>query len=456
MTLPEREIDAIIGRVRQRLGDAPQHSAQDGRADRWTEVERLPGMLADTVGGDGRIVIRNARAFVSGTVMERATVVIEGRRISSVSSNPSGGPPGATVVDGRGRFLMPGIIDAHAHLSMMEHTERYPHQPKGAEPLRDGLRGHLVGSTLRRAVGMGVTTIRDVGAYGDTVLDVRQAMRYGAFIGPRLLSCARIVSPTAPGGRFFPGMYREADGPDDMRRAVREQIRAGADFLKIMSTGARSVELENPHPSQCTPTEMDAFIDEAHRQGYRAAAHCEGLGGTELAIVAGADTIEHGFYLNQRPDLLDRMAASGSILVPTLSFLHDVAEDGHWTPELIEQGEYNLDQANRTIEAAQRAGVRLALGYDSPESDLAANELLRMVEHGVGAAEALSSATQGSAMALGIDSEVGTIASGKLADLVLVDGDPIRTPSHLTEASRIHLVTRNGLPVAGRMLESSI
>ena len=251
-------------------------------------------------------------------------------------------------------------------------------------------------------------------------------------------------------------MYREADGPDDMRRAVREQIRAGADFLKIMSTGARSVELENPHPSQCTPAEMDAFIDEAHRQGYRAAAHCEGLGGTELAIVAGADTIEHGFYLNQRPDLLDRMATSGAVLVPTLSFLHDVAEDGHWTPELVEQGEYNLDQANRTIEAAKCAGVRLALGYDSPESDLAANELLRMVEHGVGAAEALQAATHGSAVALGIDTEVGTIEVGKLADLVLIDGDPIREPSHLTAASRIHLVTRNGRPVAGSLLEASV
>ena len=413
-------------------------------------------MLADTITGDGRTVIRNVRAFVSGSVTERANVVIDGMRIASVSRHGTEMADGATVIDGRGRFLMPGIIDAHAQLSMMEHTKRFPHQPKGAEPLREGIRGHLVGATLRRAVRMGVTTIRDVGAYGDTVLDVRQAMRYGAFVGPRLLSCGRIVSPTAPGGRFFPGMYREADGPDDIRRAVREQIRAGADFLKIMSTGARSVELENPHPSQCTPAEMEAFVDEAHRQGYRAAAHCEGLGGTELAIVAGADTIEHGFYLNQRPDLLDRMAANGAVLVPTLSFLHDVAEDGHWTPELVEQGEYNLDQANRTIEAAKRAGVRLALGFDSPESDLAANELLRMIEHGVDRVEALTAATHGSAIALGIDSEVGTLEPGKRADMVLLDGDPTRTPSHLTEQSRIHLVVRNGLPVAGTMLEASV
>ncbi len=456
MTLPEDQIDAIIGRVRSRLGQTDPPASTPSPASNRTEVERLPAMLADTIAGDGRVVIRNVRAFVSGSVMERASLVIDGMRIASVSRHGAEGAAGATVIDGRGRFLMPGIVDAHAHLSMMEHTKRFPHQPKGAEPLREGIRGHLVGATLRRAVRMGVTTIRDVGAYGDTVLDVRQAMRYGAFIGPRLLSCGRIVSPTAPGGRFFPGMYREADGPDDIRRAVREQVRAGADFLKIMSTGARSVELENPHPSQCTPAEMDAFIDEAHRLGYRAAAHCEGLGGTELAVMAGADTIEHGFYLNQRPDLLDRMAANGAVLVPTLSFLHDVAEDGHWTPELVEQGEYNLDQANRTIEAAKRAGVRLALGFDSPESDLAANELLRMVEHGVSTADALEAATHGGAIALGIDSEVGTLEAGKRADVVLVDGDPIGSPSHLTAPSRVHLVMRNGLPVAGAMLEASV
>src|SRR5207248_507577 len=112
---------------------------------------------------------------------------------------------------------------------------------------------------LREVLRMGITTMRDVGSMGDIVVEARQAMRYGAFHGPRILTCGRIVSPTGPGGRFFDGMYREADGPDDVRRAVREQLRYGADFVKVMTTGARTVALEDPDlaPSTWTPLLVD-------------------------------------------------------------------------------------------------------------------------------------------------------------------------------------------------------
>jgi imidazolonepropionase-like amidohydrolase len=119
--------------------------------------------------------------------------------------------------------------------------------------------------------------------------------------------------------------YREADGVDDIRRAVREQLREGADFIKVMSTGARSMELEDPDPAQLAAEEIAALVDEAHRQGYRTAAHAEGLAGTELSIRAGVDTIEHVMYLNPRPDLLDAMAHADQILVPTLSCFYGVA-----------------------------------------------------------------------------------------------------------------------------------
>jgi imidazolonepropionase-like amidohydrolase len=120
-------------------------------------------------------------------------------------------------------------------------------------------------------------------------------------------------------------MYCEVDGPDEVRKAVREQLRRGADFIKVMSTGARSVELEDPEPAQLTHSELAAAIEEAHRLGYRVAAHAEGLAGTELSIRLGVDTIEHGMYLWQRPDLLAAMAESGQILVPTLSCYYGVA-----------------------------------------------------------------------------------------------------------------------------------
>ena len=120
-------------------------------------------------------------------------------------------------------------------------------------------------------------------------------------------------------------MYREADGPDEVRRAVREQLRHGADFVKVMTTGARSVELEDPNPAQLPRDEMETLVEEAHRLGYRVAAHAEGLAGTELAVEAGIDTIEHGMYLNEGPDLLERMAEQGQVLVPTLSCFYGVA-----------------------------------------------------------------------------------------------------------------------------------
>ena len=121
-------------------------------------------------------------------------------------------------------------------------------------------------------------------------------------------------------------MYREADGPWEMRKAVREQIRDGADFIKIMATGARSVEREDPEPAQMTREEVAAVVDEAHRMGFRVAAHAEGLGGARIAVEEGVDTIEHGLSLHRAPELLDRMAEHGIVLVPTLSTFHDLAE----------------------------------------------------------------------------------------------------------------------------------
>src|SRR5262249_61288660 len=126
---------------------------------------------------------------------------------------------------------------------------------------------------LREFVRMGAPTIRFTGAQGQGPQEARQAMRYGAFAGPRLLTCGKIISATAPGGRFYGMMYREADGPDDMRRAAREQIRAGADFVKIMTTGARSNAMQDPEPLQLTADQLSAVAEEAHRMGYRLSAH---------------------------------------------------------------------------------------------------------------------------------------------------------------------------------------
>lgn len=425
---------------------------------------RLASLLAGPAPRAGRLWLTNARVFdaTGAAACSGAGVLIEDGVITRVGSAVDGVPGGADVIDLAGRTLMPGLIDAHAHL-----LAEVPAPAQGAEPPWPGVAAHFLAAGLRESLRMGITTLRDVGSYGDSVVSARQAMRYGAFRGPRLLTCGRIISASSPGGRFFDGMYREADGPDEVRKAVREQVRRGADFVKVMSTGARSVELEDPNPAQMSREEIAALVEEAHRLGYRVAAHAEGLAGTELSIRAGVDTVEHGMYLAQRPDLLDAMAAAGQVLVPTLSCFYGVAglseppgidpsqpQSSRWTPQLVELARFNLDQADRTLKAARAAGVPIALGHDWQPFANAGIELVRMVHHGLRPHEALMAATAGGARALGLDQQLGTIEADKLADLLVVDADPLTAPAALSDRDRIWLVLQLGEPVAGAALEA--
>jgi imidazolonepropionase-like amidohydrolase len=423
--------------------------------------QRRPSLLAAPPLATGLLWLTGGRLFDGRAVREAAGVLVSDGRIKRVGLAGDAAPDGARIVDLAGRTLMPGLIDAHVHLKAPALEPVH-----GAEPLWPQTPGLFVASALTRLLRMGFTTVRDVGSYGDEVVAARQAMRYGAFRGPRVLTCGQIVSATAPGHRFFAGMYREADGVDDIRRAVRQQLRKGADFIKVMSTGARSVELEDPDPAQLTAEEIGALVDESHRLGYRTAAHAEGLAGTELSIRAGIDTIEHGMYLNQRPDLLEAMAEADQILVPTLSCFYGVAgpaanrsiEDQAarsetWLPLLADLAEYNLEQAGLTLQAARDAGVTIALGFDWAPLGTNALELVRMVRHGLTPLQALTAATAGGAQALGLSDQVGTIEPGKLADMVVVDGDPVQEPELLMDAERIWLVLQLGEPVAGAALE---
>jgi len=164
------------------------------------------------------------------------------------SSDPV--PEGARTVDLAGRMLIPGLINIHIHVQ-----GRRPQPDHGAEPLLAGTPAHFLQARLRDTLRMGVTMLRNVGSQALEPQEARQAMRYGAFRGPRLLTCGLIISATSPGGRFYGAMYREADGPDEVRKAVREQLRDGADFIKVMTTGARSNELEDPsRPSSPIPS----------------------------------------------------------------------------------------------------------------------------------------------------------------------------------------------------------
>ena len=386
----------------------------------------------------------------AGAATERRALTIEEGLVASIDAAEGPAPDGSR--DLGGATVLPGLIDAHCHV--LSETDRSP--GFGPPPLlhgeapRPAALGHYVlAASGALIVRSGFTTVRDVGSFDDEASALKLAVDLGVVPGPRILTCGRIVSATAPGGVLFGSMYREADGPWEMRKAVREQIRRGADYIKFMATGARSVVVEDPEPPQMTQEEMAAIVDEAHRMGRRVAAHAEGLAGTRWAIEAGVDTIEHGLALHRDPALLDTMAAHGTVLVPTLTTFHDLAERfaADFAPPLVEQAKRQLEEALRTVGAARAAGVTLALGYDSGPPGASANELLRLAEAGLSPLDALRAATVGGAAALGRP-ELGCIAVGGPADLLAVDGRPDEDLALLTRTGSILLVRKGGEPIS--------
>jgi len=382
----------------------------------------------------------------TGTATEHQTITFEGDTVAAIGDAVGEAPEGAH--DLAGATVLPGLIDAHVHVA--SDTSRSPGfgpppAQHGEPPRPAGLAQYILAATADRILRSGFTTVRDVGAYDDEVLALRAAIDAELVPGPRVYTCGRIISATAPGGEIFHSMYREADGPWEMRKAVREQLKRGAEFIKFMATGARSVVLEDPEPAQMTLEEMKAIVDEAHRMGKRVAAHAEGLEGTRWALEAGADTIEHGLALHREPKLLDDMAERGTVLVPTISTFHDLAERfaNIFPAVLVEQAKRQLEEAMRTVDTARRAGVTLALGYDSGPPGSSAQELMRLLEAGLSVSEGLWVATLGGAAALGRD-DLGRLAVGSRADAVAIDGRPDEDPTVLTRPEAIRLVVGRG------------
>lgn len=361
-----------------------------------------------------------------GPPIEPGRVLIEGDRIRSVGAALE--PPAeAQRYDFPDATILPGLIDCHVHLADVGEAD--PQDSAGED---DAVRVLRLAQHAARTLRAGVTTVRDVGGRHHLEFGFRKGVEAGLAIAPRLWLCGKIVSMTTPGADMWPGMYRQADGPWEVAKAVREQVKAGADAIKVMATGAIMAPAnERPGQAQYRPHELQAAVETAHGLGRRVAAHAHGIEGIRNAAAAGVDTIEHGTYLHEDPSVAAQMAERGIALVPTLKAGALLADPpGPGIPaEIVEKARAAREHAGRSFRLAMEAGVPIAMGTDAATSfnyhGENADELALMVEAGMTPIHAITAATSTAARALGRDHELGTLQPGLLADLIVVRGNPV-------------------------------
>jgi imidazolonepropionase-like amidohydrolase len=353
-----------------------------------------------------------------GPVMQDAAVVVEDDLVAAVGPRafvPK--PAAATEIDLGDRTLLPGLIDMHAHIGVGSMLR--PPFWIDATPVHMA----IAVQNCRRALELGVTTVRDVGSVGDIGIVVRWAVEAGQFPGPRVYTARNIICMTGGhGSEGAPGLAIEADGVDGVRRAVREQVKRGADLIKVTTNGPLNI----PEFSQA---ELDALVAEAHNDGRKVACHASILASAERAIRAGVDTLEHGCDLNQAS--VERIAEQGITLVPTL--LVHVRTMENWDRfkdiPMYKAIPIRQRQHRRSFELALSAGVRIAAGVDADGDDIlefaaVAEEVKTMVDYGLTPMQGVESATRTAAEALGLAKKLGTLEKGKWADLIAVEGDP--------------------------------
>ena len=389
-----------------------------------------------------RTVLRNARLLDGTGAAPRAgvDVTLEGGKIAAVGSPAAGGQ--AEVIDLHGRTLMPGLIDCHVHLTFSAEPQEV--ERAATIPVPD--LAWTAAVSARETVHAGVTTVRDVGARAGVAIRLREAIAAGRVPGPRMRAAGAIICMTGGHGWFI---GREADGPDDVRRAVREQLKAGADCLKFTATGGGMTPGVDPRASSFTEAELAAGVDEAHKAFRRAIAHAQGNAGIKTAVRAGIDSIEHGVYLDD--EVIEEMRRRGTFLVPTLVAPAMIARHGTSAgiPDyIVTKASGVLEVHRESFRKAVRGGVRVAMGTDAgtPFNRHGANaeELALMVECGMSPASAVVAATRSAAELLDLLEVTGTVEPGKAADLLIVDGDPLADIRILGERERIPGILKDG------------
>ncbi len=393
-----------------------------------------------------RVVVKAARMLEvrTGQMIADPLVVVEGERIVSVATGAA--PAGMRVVNLGNATLLPGMIDAHTHLT-------YDPENFGLKKLEISIpKQALIGAkNARTTLLAGFTTVRNVGADGYTDIALRDEIDNGDLPGPRMDASGPLIGIT--GGHcdknVLPYEYHAtndgiADGVEAVQHKTREIIKYGADVIKICATGGVMSRGDNPQASQYTLEEMKAIVADAHRLGRKVAAHAHGAQGILWATEAGVDSIEHGSYINDED--IAAMKQRGTYLVPTQYLMDWWIENGAklHAPDYVVKKMNDVSQvAHRNIEHAIRSGVKIAFGTDAAvyPHGLNAHEFAVYVRLGMTPVEAIRTATVNAADLLGWSDLVGTIERGKYADMIAVDGDPTKD---VTTLQNVKFVMKGG------------
>lgn len=408
-------------------------------------------VLAATPGEAETIVIRAGRLVTDAALAARgpSSIVVTDGRIVSIGAADMAPPAGARIVDLSTRTVMPGLIDAHVHLTQDSGLPWYATlRPKYSEPYAaaTGIKNALI--TARA----GFTTVRDAGGSTLASLAMRDAVADGSFPGPRILVAGTPLSISGGHADATVGLAPEladainatgqnagvCDTPEACAVIVRKTAAKGVDVIKFMATGGVLDDGAIGLEQHFSDAEMKAIVTTAHGVGLKAMAHAHGARGIEAAVNSGVDSIEHGTYLDDRG--AKAMRLHGTWLVPTLMAYEGLKlhiGKNFYTPNSEAKALETLKIVGRNIGVAQRNGVRIALGTDASVYPHGRNaeELALMVEHGMTPRDALIAATKGGAELLGVDKVTGTLEPGKFADLIAVDGDPQTDPKAVLSVS---------------------
>lgn len=367
------------------------------------------------------------------------SVLIDGRAIAW--AGPTAQAPRVApekIINGAGRTLLPGLINAHVHLANDGAPDLFAQVRDDSIPLatlRAARNAHL---TLES----GVTTVRDCGASSEVAIELGRAIADGLIVGPRVQAAGRVITMTGGHGHF---MGREADGPVAVRSAVRAEVKSGADFIKVMATGGVLTPGVDPAHPGLHLDELAAAVDEAHSSGRRVTAHAIGAVGISNALRAGVDSIEHGYHIDDEG--LELAVHLGITLVPTLSAIPAILSqpDGTVPGWVTDKAQRELQRSRDGFLSALRSGLRVAAGTDAGtpfnHHNHLVGELQLMVELGLSPLEAIKAATSGSATNMDLSHKIGTIAAGMVADLLLVEGEPYK---NITDLRNVVTVVKDG------------